>query len=258
MSELKHYIAINSTLVGSLARQLDLPIDQEQTSGRQFGLVGKVGVGFNRSTKRSPMPPDDPRLLAPIMTALRENGQLRVYRPGAAREFWAEPNNWYVYETAVAHPFLLPIDKEKLGNDYLPEALTIWIIGSGDEYQGLRSEAHSEDTPWVFLVEELNSFPEAKIRVSGISALRIIKEFVTESPVMNLDDWQGQYAGHGGGDFGPLFHLRAIDDLARFGGIPQRPRRIETVYKIAYMTHQDSVSGQRLGDIFAYPLFIAE
>ena len=75
MSDLKDYRVINSKLVESFARQLGLPVDQEQTAAGNLGLGVNIGsVGFNRSRKQSPLPLYDPRLLPPIIESLREVG----------------------------------------------------------------------------------------------------------------------------------------------------------------------------------------
>ena len=258
MVELKNYVVINTALVESLARQLNLPIDQERTSESQFGLVGKVGIGFKRSVKHAPLSSDDPRLLAPIVAALRESGQLRVYRPDNTNEFWNDASNWYVHETAIAQPVLLPFDKIKPDADRFPEAVTIWVIGTDDiEYNTGTSSYWTG--PHVFIVQELTSFPQARTYISGISAVRIIKEVIIDSSVTDFEKWQRQYV-LGGPDFGYRAYQNAINEFTRIGGVASRPRRIETIYKIAYMSHQEGRTGPatRIGDIFAYPLFIAE
>ena len=236
MAELKNYVVINRPLVESLAQQLNLPIDQERTSESQFGLVGKVGIGFKKSTRQSPLPSDDPRLLAPIVEALRESGQLRVYRPESTTEFWEDASSWYVHEAAIAQPVLLPFDKTKPGADYFPEAVTVWVIGIDDIERETRASRWRAG-PQVLVVQELTSFPQASTYISGISAVRIIREVLADSSVADFEKWQYQYAASGGPDFEPLGYRNAIDDLVRMGGIAKRPRKIETIYKIAYMSH---------------------
>jgi hypothetical protein len=259
MVELKNYVVINTPLVESLARQLNLPIDQERTSESQFGLVGKVGIGFKRSVKHAPLSSDDPRLLAPIVAALRESGQLRVSRPDNTNEFWRDSSNWYVHETAIALPILLPFDKVKQDADHFPEAVTVWVIGIDDiEYNA--GVTGNWAGPHVFIVQEMTSFPQAATYISGISALRIIKEVVIDSSVTDFEEWQNQY-NLGGPDFGYQAYRNAINEFRRMGGVVRRPRQIETIYKIAYMSHQEGRGRggiKRIGDIFAYPLFIAE
>lgn len=259
MVDLKNYVVINESLVASLARQLNLPVDKERTSESQFGLVGKIGIGFKKSTHHSALPSADPRLLAPIIAALRESGQLRIYRPGNTRKFWEDPNSWYVHETAIAQPVLLPFDKTKPRAAYFPEAVTIWIFCTED--MGYLAHANTiwSTEPQVFIVQELTSFPQPATYISGISAVRIIKEVLADPSVADFEEWQDQYTARGGADFRYKGRGNPVDDLMRLGGIVGRPRKIETVYKIAYMAHQETITaGERVGDIFAYPLFIAE
>lgn len=260
MADLKHYTVINRHLIDSLARQLNLPIDQERTTEGQVGLVGKVGLGIKKSRKQSPFPSDDPRLLPPIIAALRESGQLRVYRPESTPDFWYSDNDWYVHETAVAVPVLLPFDRTLPDTRYLPEAVTIWVLDPDTQ--------HTKDWrgPFVFIVQELESFPASRdTYISGISAIRIIAEVVAKRRSNLFKDWVKQNFPSGGPDFHyssyhiPGFH-KPIDDLRKLGGIVKTPRRIETIYKIAYMTHEGFADRRpvRIGDILAYPLFIAE
>jgi hypothetical protein len=267
MADLKHYTVINRHLIESLARQLNLPIDQERTTEAQVGLVGKVGLGIKKSRKQSPFPPDDPRLLPPIIEALRESGQLRVYRPESTSDFWYSDNDWYVHETAVAVPVLLPFDRTLPDTKYLPEAVTIWVLDP--PVATLETQPKKNWLgPFVFIVQELESFPaSSEDYISGISAIRIITEVVAKRRSNLFKDWIKQYFPSGGPDFhyssyhAPGFH-RPINDLRELGGIVKRPRKIETIYKIAYMTHQGHSSADRpsvrIGDILAYPLFIAE
>ena len=129
MEELKHYTVINRRLVESLARQLGLPIDQERTVEGKFGVTGKIAAGIKTGRKQSPLPPDDPRLLPPIVASLRDSGQLRIYRPERAQEFRNEQSDWYVHETGIATPVLVPTNKALRSRD-VPEALTCLGHGS--------------------------------------------------------------------------------------------------------------------------------
>lgn len=260
MPELKNFKVINTPLVESLARQLNLPIDQERKSEAQFGTGGKVSAGFKKSTSQSPLPTNDPRLLPPIIEALRDNGQLRVYRPEKPEEFWADPVDWYVHETAIATPVFVPVRQTLKSSEFLPEFLKVWIIDPGeptrepdDEYDWIGS--------FVFIVEDLSDFPwMMPWQLSGISALRMIAEVVAVAEPITFgelqtlrtkDDLYGRW--HDG---------HPIEKLEQVGGVSGRPRKIETIYKIGYMNNEQSgsINGQprRMNDILAYPLFIAE
>ncbi len=83
---MKDYVVINQRLVEVLARQLDLPLDVEQTREGQYGFdAGWLSAGSRRATTRTAMTPDDPRLIPPIVDELRERGLLRGYRPESPR-----------------------------------------------------------------------------------------------------------------------------------------------------------------------------
>lgn len=260
MPELKQYSVINRPLVESLARQLGLPVDQERTVEGQIGVNGgKVGAGVKTGRKQAPLPPDDPRLLPPIVSSLRDSGQLRVFRPERAEEFWAEESDWYVHENTTATPVLVPLDKT-LRDRRTPEALTVWIIDPVESTAVPRDEWDWIGS-FVFIVQELGNFPwPTPYFISGISALRLVVDVIAKMDHLDEDELT---ALSGDEDlFGRWHDGHPVEKLERAGGISLRPRKIDTIYKIAYMSNEQSltVNGRqtRTNDILAYPLYIAE
>jgi hypothetical protein len=97
--------------------------------------------------------------------------------------------------------------------------------------------------------------------ISGMSALRMVVDFIVgQEPFGHRPTTE--HIRSGGDDFGRFNPKHPIEKLAAVGGTPGRPRRIDTVYKIEYMTDEQSapLSGKvvRVNDILAYPLYIAE
>jgi hypothetical protein len=259
VSDLKNYVVINRMFVESFARQLGLPIDQEQTTEGNFGVGIKVGsAGFTRSRKQSPLSYDDPRLLPPIVDSLRESGQLRVFRPDRTGDFEsADPSEWYVYEHNVyATPVLIPVKEALGGADYVPDYIKVWVL---DPTKPSREPIDKWDWlgAYVFIVQELLDLKIPDAGWSGVSALRLliegiaVKERVTVRELARSDDVFGRWhEGH------------PLEKLKKIGGTIGRSRRIETIYKIAYMSDEQSINvdgvNKRINDILAYPLYIAE
>ena len=223
-------------------------------------MTGKIAAGVKTGRKQSPLPSDDPRLLPPIIASLRDSGQLRVYRPERAGEFWDERSDWYVHETGIATPVLVPTDKA-LRNRNVPEALTVWIMDP------IESAVEPEDEwdwlgSFVFIVQELGGFPwPSSWFISGLSALRMVVDVIAKTP--RLDRGELRKVITSGDDvFGRWHDGHPIEKLERIGAIRQRARKIDTIYKIAYMTNEQSVTVNgkwtRINDILAYPLYIAE
>jgi hypothetical protein len=272
MTDLKHYIVINRPLVESLARQMSLPVDQEQTVESQLGLAGKLAAGIRTSRKRSPLPPDDPRLLDPIVEKLRDSGQLRIYRPAQPSDFWNERNEWYVYEEAIATPVLIPVNKVLPEIQHPPQALTVWVIGPVEPSTRPRRDASNQD-PFVFIIQGFSP-PLAEHRdfwstASPISTFwmvcKIIENKGNARPGQKawnmLAGWQAQF------HHAETRHQQhPVKKLELFGGTAGRPRKIETIYKVAFMATYEvnwlwrtgDRSKELLDDILAYPLYIAE
>lgn len=251
---------INRRLVESLARALDLPINESVTNDRELGLSKIVGAKWTRSRGHQPLGSDDPRLIPQIVEALRNSGQLRIDRPDTADEFWqGDHDGWYVYERLVATPVVLRLAGKLPEGMTSPDAVTVWV--SDPPKPAVPRHEWDFSTSFLFLVEELGEFkwPMGWF-MSGISSLRIVAEVLTEprdlspetiSDLLREEDRFGRWqADH------PIERLREI------GGVVGSPRRIDSVYKIAYMTDEQSypLDGEiyRVSDILAYPLYIAD
>jgi hypothetical protein len=262
VQDLKRYIVINTGLVESLARQLSLPVDKERTSEGQFGFSVKVGGWIKRTTVQAPLPPDDPRLLPPIIDKLRKSGKLRTFRPNSMTELgWAEPPDWYVHETAIATPVIIPVQRSlNLSSAYMPETLTVWVADPVEPTRKLRDKWEILGS-FVFIVQEVADLTSPRTAVSGLSALKMIVDVVAkgeeleEADLEELVNKPDKYASISNGD-------HPVERLQRIGAIPGRPRRIEAIYKVGYMSNDQFIGSRRrprrLNDILAYPLFIAE
>lgn len=262
LMELRRFTVLNTVLIESLARQLHLPVDVDRTSKQKLAADARLmSAGLSSEKRQKALPPEDPRLIPPIVGALRESGQLRAYRPDRTSEFWNSDGDWYVYEETIATPVTLPLREILPAEQGVPQALTVWVLDPVDP----RDEPAG---PWdwlgsyVFIVQELGewSWP-ARTHISGISALRLVVEGIGQQMPLTRE---AIYRLAGGEDvYGRWFDATPLQKLQQAGGRVLRPRKIETVYKIVYMTNEQQVPGGdetygRINDILAYPLYIAE
>lgn len=254
------YRVINRRLVESLARSLDLPINETVRSEREFGVSKLVDTKWKKSSDRQPLGSDDPRLIPQIVEALRNSGQLGIHRPETADEFWrGDRDSWYVFEQIVATPVVLPL-KDKLPEGVTsPDALNIWI---GDPPELLEPRGEWDfSSSFLFLVEELGEFQwPMPWFMSGISSLRLVAEVLTESRELSIEN---MFDLRSSADrFGRWQSDHPVERLRGIGGVVGSPRRIECVYKIAYMTDEQAYPrGEevlRVSDLLAYPLYIAD
>jgi len=253
---------INRRLVESLARALNIPLEESVSTESEIGFSKGITGKVKRIRSDAGLSSDDPRVLPEIVTALRESGQLNVNRPDAPEEFWrGEHDGWYVYERVLATPVVLPL-KDRLPVGITgPDALTVWVVDPPEPTQSRDEWCFS--TSFVFIVEELGQFrwPIAWF-ISGISALRIVAEVLTD-PRQHTMSQESIFKLRDSPDrFGRWQEDHPIERLREIGGVAGRTRIIETVYKIEYMTDEQSYpyNGQqlRVSDILGYPLYIAE
>lgn len=94
-------------------------------------------------------------------------------------------------------------------------------------------------------------------RGAAVSALRMVTEVIGKEIETNLGK-----LGTTEDIYGRWHEGHPIKKLEQVGAIVLRPRKIESVYKVVYMSNEQSivVDGRttRINDILAYPLFIAE
>jgi hypothetical protein len=259
---LKAYRVIGAQLADQLARQLSLDVDTERTTETEVnGGIASLGGARRKSiTKTEPIQPTDPRILEKIAEGLREHGQLKIYRPERLCELPDQPT--YVHEKEVeGTPVYLPLAE---GANAAPglRGITVWVFEPLGPVGFINAESDGSFAwDWIgtylFLIEEHIADRETTSCWSGVSALRLL----VESAGYDARLYPHQ-APHAYDKFGRDNSAHPIDKLRSIGGIPLRPRRIETVYRIAAMTDEQAstIEGKevRLNDILAYPLYIAD
>jgi hypothetical protein len=138
----------------------------------------------------------------------------------------------------------------------LPEDLTVWVL---DPIEPSREPVDEWDWlgSYVFIVQELLDLKAPHSVFSGISALRLVAEKIAVAENVDMRDLAGTEDV-----FGRWHEGHPIEKIKAIGAKVGRRRRIETVYKIGYMSDEQyiKVNGAegRINDILAYPLYIAE
>lgn len=252
--EVRDIKIVNKPLVVRLARELCLAVNAGAMSEYELKADLKVASFARKTTRPDKTSVDSPEVLNKITSALRDSGQLRVFRPESAYDFrWGPDTGWYVKETMAATPVLVPVPDDLITFG-APEKLKVWVsdpLDIDEEVDSVDSFAGS----FVFLVEELVDAPIFDGYISGISALRLLVEGF-------LKDRDITVIGRRRDNWGRDSNEHPIEKLQRAGGIPLRERIIETVYRIVYMTDEQAWTHNgvetRVHDILGYPLYIAE
>jgi len=255
----KVYQYVDTGLVASLARQFYLPIDHETTVEFEIGMgLPKVGQAKRRRTaSKTAWPPDDPRLIEAVVRGLAASGQLTDIRPEDGGYFERRRGTgFFVYERLEnVTPIYLPVGEAFAWTEPPMKQLVVWV---SDPITGQSDDPWTFAGSFVFLVEGHPSPTGLSSMISGISALRYVVDFLAGhspepiSTARELSRWPERF-----GRFDPR---HPIEKLGEVGGTMGRPRPIETVYKIAYMTDEQAhvLDGKeiRVNDILAYPLYI--
>ena len=261
MAPLRDYRVINVRLLDQLARQLDLPIERVVSNETEIGpSLPFVRTGWRRTVTGPGMAPEDPRIIEKVVEGLRESGQLRIYRPESSADFDDEgPIGWYVSEQLTVTPVTVPVSAQLRGFG-APDRINVWV---GDPV--VPRDSHADDGfvgSFLFLVEELPEQPASHLPrpVSGMSAVRFLFDSLRHGEPIGVPANATALATES--DFAPSGYLHPMRKLERAGGVAGRPRKVDTVYKIALMTNERTytVEGRplRMNDIAAYPLFIAQ
>lgn len=258
MGPLKEYIVVNERLIEDLYRQVSEMQRGPNSSENEISPTAKTFT------------PHDHDVIEAVVESLRETGQLHAFRPDRASDFWlGEHAGWYVHELMIATPVIVPLKHHFEGLAGVPEAVTVWISEPTPPQTPAESEYEIVGS-FVFLVQEMGELKwPLRWFMSGISALRMVANFMvggadyrTEGELhRSMQATRDLYAmPNGWGDERDERH--PVEKLKAVGGIPGRPRRVETVYRIAYMSDEQCMPTDggivRINDVLAYPLYIAE
>jgi hypothetical protein len=142
--------------VESLARSINLPIGESTIAEAALGASHVISAGLKRTRSIPPLTSADPRLIPPIVSALRDSGQLRINRPERPSEFWkGDHEGWYVWELTTATPVMLPLTG-RFPEGSSPKALNVWVADPIPPAEGV--ETWGATGCFLFLVEELGDF----------------------------------------------------------------------------------------------------
>ena len=221
----------------------------------------KIWTGKRRTATTTPAPrAGHPGLISPITKALQSSGQLHS-RPETYLEYlYASLGDstykpYYVHECSVATPVLVP--RKPALDDGPP--IKVWVSdpvevhGKYHEFQFVGS--------FLFLVQGGGPEFHAAGSWSGVSALRFIVQSLA-TPYPSTDERLNDLCS-APDIFGRDSSVHPLDKLRRVGATVGYHRRIETIYRIAYMTNEQSYTppglrhGVRVNDICGYPLYVA-
>ena len=258
MPSIKNYRAIDWPRLESIARQAGFEVGASTSSEIEVGFDVKAVKAKRKSERTRPgLSVGDPLLIDTAIEVLRDNGQLHVNRPSQFGGLLGM-TGIYVWEQTKVTPVRLDVSKY-LDLEGASKYLTVWISdpnrADGEEDSFLVGDS------FLFLIEELASADEGDtmplVFYSGLSALRYIVEIVVPA----YAEVKGERP-EGDDPYGEDDPRHPVDKLVAIGGKKGPARWIETVYKVAYMSDEQSIivdgEHRRTNDLLAYPLYIAD
>lgn len=254
----RSYRVINGRLLESLARSFNLEFDMDVSRVREFG--GSLPVmSAKGAVRRSPRNREatDPRIIDQVITELRDAGQLNIRRPATEEEFEA----CILGQSEYVHEHLLGTTPVRFAETDDRPAITVWVCEPTIDLANRTGGQWDFSGSFLFLVEELAMFEWGRpYAISGMSALRMIVDFVVEGLGFSSTEVLARAASRD--EHGRWVEIHPTEKLRQVGGQVGMPRRIETVYKLGYMTDEQSTvvdgTSYRCHDILAYPLFVAD
>jgi hypothetical protein len=256
--------SVNEVMMRSLAVQLGVALEPATpTASVALGinlLVVNATVSVTRAHQALAL--DDPRLVRNVVDKLGKSGVLVPRRP-ATDEIVMYGRVLYVYEEiAAAVPVYLPVKGTALeGLPGAPESLCVWVADPPDDQiaPGWAPEFACWQGSFLFLVEAAYDTHHSGSTMSGVSALSILIDGLVDGHGARPEAVRSENLRIGRFTTGDVRH--PVEIMEALGGRSGRPRPISTVYKVVYMSDEQSFlrngRGLRIHDIMAYPLFVA-
>lgn len=227
----------------------------------------EVGVSLGFTLKYTqPTPPESPatkthQMLTAILRQLERRDLLLVERPTRTpqptMQGFESIAGKFVAETFTAQRVLIPLEGRLPISEGSPRALTVWV---GEPSLPTPQAANEWDFvgTYVLLVDELRRIDAGTPHfLSGVSALHFLK--AVGDPRVNTVFDVARVHGYEAGE--ERERPDVLTKLQEVGGTLLPPQEITSIYRIAYMTDEQSmrlVDGRvaRVNDLLAYPLAI--
>lgn len=247
---LLEYVYIDQRRLISYAEQLNVARSAQKvpTWSVGFSLDGPK-VGAKEATELRPATAHE--MITKLIRHLKKNNQLQFER---ASSKWGNDKYQFAFEETIARKIVLPMKRTKVVPGL--KELAVWI-SNPLQNPGPRTEKDIAEPRGTFLyLLEGYWDPDEDYHVLGSmwSALNMILRAVSkpmglkESDLLNKYDARRSFRS-------PLATLKEI------GGIPEDPRKIQTLYRKRAISDDQFVMingvSQRSYDLFAYPIYIA-
>jgi hypothetical protein len=244
---LVEYIFVDQQRLVSYAEQLNVTKSADRVPTWNVGLSMKgPSVGGKEETKLRPATVHE--MVTKLVRHLKKNDQLQLVRTASKDHQYQ-----FALEQTTARRIVLPMKHTKVV-PYLKE-LAVWVSNPLEE-PGPRTEndMHQAKGTFLYLLEGYwNSDEDYHGFVSNWSALNSILNAVSEPMGLKASDLRKYDARDSFQS--PLATLKEI------GGIPESPRKIQTLYRKRFVSDDQYVMingvSQRSYDLFAYPIYIA-
>jgi hypothetical protein len=245
---------------------------QAQGPTHSAHLTASLKLPFGTGLEWSPPTTEGPRKvdaeLDTLMSLLRDHEQLSAVRPASLSLRPDRSDPILVHEVVTATRVLLPLPEWVPGG---PKALTIWVADPDISQEFLSPANHNLapifDTAFLFLLQEHWPDGPAQPMISGCSALQLVANIAAQKPENEPDTPEWPHV-----DLGRMNPQHPVAKLAEIGGLVLGSRRIETLYRVRYISNEQSYcylperqdgaspldwTWLRVHDVAAYPLFVA-
>ena len=244
-SQLVDYLYINHAKLDDLVSQLALDVAEEKKRSM------KASISFS-GPKLELLREISKRVLKPfekidrLIDYLNRAGRLNTQRP---TEMGITAS--YVLETTLARKVIIPPDM--LAPIPSLKEMALWISDPLEDT--LLDIPHEYHGTFLYLTEAHWEEGGMSTVWSGCSALQAIVNITQGNPLF-------QPSIRAGEPFGRWNPLHPIEKLKSIGGYKMEMRRIRTLYKVRYLTNEQTFlynkKKKRVNDLLGYPIFIAE
>ncbi len=247
-------------------------LGQAESPRGSSSVKASVKLPFGTGVEWSPRAPEESGVpeaqIDRLLGLLRDSGQLSAVRPSSLSAIRGVGGPLWVHEVVAATRVLLPLPDSLPGG---PQAITVWVAEPDVTSDYLSPENHNFhpifDTAFLFLLQEHWPDTPTERMISGCSALQMVANIAAErAPTQRTSaEWPPIDLGRGNPQ-------HPVAKLAELGGLVLGSRKIESLYRVRYISneqsyrympenHDGSVALEwtwlRVHDVLAYPLFIA-
>ncbi len=251
--DLVEYLFVDQKRLEMYAEQM-LDILPRGTSTTISGTVGlsSTGPSLNLERKVAERAPSVHEKIVGLRQMLTESGNLGTKRPPRLLERGRALETPFILETTIARKVILP--RSLLSGLPSLNELAVWVADPDPTDFTTVNESWDCSEGTFLLLTELH-LDDVKFHTtySGCSALQAVVNVATGKPFLSTAEYE---------PLGRWNKAHPVEKLVDLGAHAGDSRRIETLYRVRYMTDEQCyvVDGgeRRVYDLLGYPVYIAD